>query len=164
MAGYGSDSGMTTWAAEEGYTIPSSTLTQEQARQRGSVYVDGLYEKRVTGNRVTGLSQERAWPRKSATDRGGASISASTIPDVWIKASYFAALQEMTAPGTLAASARTGRLTKREAVSGAVSREFFQMGDTTEEMLAAQQTLYSYIENILWPLLYPEDEPQVLVV
>jgi hypothetical protein len=44
MAGYGDDSGFTAYCTAAGYSVPTGSVPA--ARQRGSVYIDGLFLRR----------------------------------------------------------------------------------------------------------------------
>ena len=116
MAGYGSDERFEAWMADNGYSTSSDlVLTVAQLRQRGSAYIDALYEPQFSGVRTGGLAQERAFPRSGACAYGQ-SIGADVIPVAVEHASYHAALQEAVSPGSLTVAASTSGAIKREKV------------------------------------------------
>lgn len=93
MAGYGTDEGLIEYLALTGRTLCLSDVPA-QVRQRGSMYIDGLYSG-VTGGSsqvwsgypTGGVAQERAWPRMGATYYGQP-IASDVIPVAVINASY----------------------------------------------------------------------------
>lgn len=150
MAGYGDDTKFTAWLAEQGYALPAGAAAPAVLRQRGSAYLDGTYEARLSGVRVLGLGQERAFPRIGAEAYCQA-IPSGAVPVQWEHASYFAAYQEAIKPGSLSVGvARSGAL-KRKKIEG-LEREFFEgSGD-----VVADATLrLSAIEGLVAPFLTP---------
>lgn len=115
MAGYGTDTAFEGWLADNGLVLPLGAPTPAVLRQRGSAYIDGLYEVRLPGSRAGGFAQERAQPRTGATFNGEA-IPADVIPLAWEHASYYAAYQEAVSPGSLSVAASTSGAVKREKV------------------------------------------------
>lgn len=151
MAGYGTDQGLTDWLAANGYTLPESAPTPAILRQRGSSYVDGVYEGRLPGYRTGGLDQERAWPRTGATFNRQP-IPSDTIPNQWIEASYAAAYYEGLNPGGLLIIVTAAGAVKREKV-GPIETEYFGGADS---VLAAATPVFLSIEGLLGPFLVPE--------
>lgn len=163
MAGYGDDAGFSTWAQQNGYTLPPGGLSAEVLRNRGAAYIDGVYGARFSGIPTGGFAQERAWPRTGAY-AFGQPIGDSIIPDAVIKASYAAAWQEASSPGSLSVVATPGRMIKRQKVEGAVEREFFAPGEGLSAVEASTVVL-SAIEGLLQPFLStPSNLPAILVV
>ena len=151
MAGYGSDQAFTDWAAENGYVTSSGDLTVAQLRQRASDYLDGLYGARFRGEPTGGVDQERAWPRIGAkawtTD-----LPSDVIPRNVIIASYHAAIQEATKPGSLAISAANSGALKRKKID-TLEKEYFEGSGNA----VTDNTLrLSAVEGLLAPLLTPE--------
>lgn len=149
MAGYGSDQRFTDWMADNGYsTSGDGVLTVAQLRQRGSAYIDALYEPKFPGHRTGGLEQERAFPRTGASAYGQ-SIGADVIPLAVEHASYHAALQEDVNPGSLSISAVNSGALKRKKVD-VIEKEYFEgSGDAV-----ADNTLrLSAVEGLLAPFL-----------
>ncbi len=147
MAGYGSDDRIEAWAADNGYALPAGgPLTVAQLRQRGSAYIDALYEPKFPGQRTGGLEQERAFPRTGASAYGQA-IGADVIPLAVEHASYHAALQEAAKPGSLSISAVNSGALKRKKVD-VIEKEYFEgSGDAV-----ADNTLrLSAVEGLLAP-------------
>lgn len=157
MAGYGDDAGFTAWLTDNGYALPDDAPAVAVLRQRGSVYVDGLYgtqdvtRLRFPGAPTDGVSQDRAWPRTGAMVFG-VQVDPATIPAAVTEASYFAGLQEATSPGTLSASASGAAQIKREKTD-VLETEYFQGADGS--VAAAAMTTFSFIEGLLAPLLLP---------
>ncbi|WP_295169714.1 DnaT-like ssDNA-binding protein [uncultured Brevundimonas sp.] len=159
MAGYGSDQRFADWMADNGYsTSGDGVLTVAQLRQRGSAYIDALYEPKFPGQRTGGLEQERAFPRTGASAYGQ-SIGADVIPLAVEHASYHAALQEAAKPGSLSISAVNSGALKRKKVD-VIEKEYFQgSGDAV-----ADNTLrLSAVEGLLAPL-FRAPEVAVFVV
>lgn len=147
MAGYGTDGDLATWAAENGYTL-SETLTPAVLRQRGSAYLDGTYEARLSGIRTGGLAQERAFPRTGA-EAYGETIPSDAIPVQWEHASYFAAYQESVSPGSLSVIASTGAAIKREKIDVIETEYVTGSGDALKDATP----LLSAIEGLVRPFL-----------
>lgn len=161
MAGYGDDSGFSTWLSANGYELPVGAPTAAVLRQRGSVYIDGTYVTKFSGTPANGAAQEREWPRTSATDRYGNALASDSVPTRVVEASYMAAYLEASSPGSLAASGSASAAVKRERVEGAVEVEY----QASTKAWAAEDLVpkFTAIEAILAPLLSPV-VPGVLVV
>lgn len=159
MAGYGDDSTFEAWATENGYTLPTGGLSAEVLRNRGAAYIDGVYGARFSGIPTGGFEQERAWPRTGAY-AFGQPIGDSIIPDAVIKASYAAAWQEASSPGSLNASYTPGTqkvLTKVDKI------EWEVIGDSSKE--GAMSLVLTAVEGLLVPFLSPAGSfPAILVV
>jgi hypothetical protein len=162
MAGYGDDAGFATWLTENGYALPVGAPTLAVLRNRGAGYIDGVYGARFTGIPTDGFAQERAWPRTGAYAYGQP-IGDSIIPDAVIKASYAAAWQEASSPGSLSASGSEASRVKREKVEGAVEVEYqASIGEFSASTLV---TLLTSVEGLLAPFLVPVVSlPAILVV
>lgn len=158
MAGYGSDARFNTWMAENGYSTSNGDLSVAQLRQRGSAYVDALYEGQFPGVRAGGLAQERAFPRTGASAYGQ-DIGADVIPLAVEHASYHAALHESANPGSLAVAARAQGQVKKKKID-VIETEFFEgSGDA-----AADATIkLSAVEGLLAPF-FRAPEVAVFVV
>jgi hypothetical protein len=159
MAGYGTDEAFTAWAADNGLTVPDGSVTA--ARQRGSAYIDGRYEARFPGTRTGGYSQERSWPRTGAETFYGEAIPSNVIPDPIIWASYTAAFQELTSPGSLAPVIIGSATVKREKV-GPLETEY-AVATTQADIVAMSTPVVTAIEGLLWQFLY-QPMPAILVV
>ena len=162
MAGYGDDAGFTAWLDVNGYTLPEGAPSAAVLRQRGAAYVDGLYGPRFSGIPTGGFSQERQWPRTGAYAYGQP-IPGDTIPDAVIKASYAAAWQEASDPGSLSVFGSAATAIKRERVEGAVEVEYqTSSGGWSAESLSPVLTS---VEGLLAPFLVPAGGfPSILVV
>lgn len=160
MAGYGTDGAFEAWLEASGYEN-SSTLELSALRQRGSVYIDGLYGIRFLGTPAGGYAQERAWPRTGAADYYGSAIPADVVPAPVVEASYFAAYQEAASPGSLSIANSPGSRVKRETVAS-LEVEYFDDGSASSSPGAAP--VFSYIEGLLAPFVNSLREPEIIVV
>ncbi|CAN7169527.1 DnaT-like ssDNA-binding protein [Brevundimonas sp. LjRoot202] len=158
MAGYGDDSGFTDWLADNGHTLPDGALSSAVLRQRGSVYVDGLYGARFTGVPTDGVMQERAWPRTGATAYGS-DIASDAIPSAVVQASYAAALYEAENPGGLSVAVTAAGAVKREKV-GPLETEYFE---GTGDVAADATPALSIVQGLLTPFLR-QPEPAIFIV
>lgn len=158
MAGYGTDQGFTTWMADNGLPMPLSAPTPAVLRQRGSAYIDGLYEARLPGSRAGGFAQERAQPRTGATFNGAA-IPSDVIPVAWEHASYFAAYQEAVSPGSLSVAASTSGAVKREKVDTLEVEYVAGSGDAVADAMVRM----SAVEGLLAPF-FAVSMPAIFVV
>lgn len=162
MAGYGDDAGFTAWLAGEGYTLPAGSPTAAVLRQRGSRYIDATYGARFSGRPAGGIAQERAWPRIGAVAGPAIAygsqvtpIPEDVVPIAVIEASYHAAWQEATSPGSLLGSVVSGSgLVKREKVDGAVEVEY-AVSEATD-LASASRVIIPTVEGLLSPLLIPD--------
>ena len=150
MAGYGTDDAFAEWLTANGLTV-SETLTPAILRQRGSDYVDGLYGPRFTGSPTGGIDQERAWPRTGATAYR-APIADDMIPLKVIHASYFAAVQEATNPGSLSIKVTASGAVKRKKLEG-IEKEFFE---GSGDVVADATIRLSSVDGLLAPFLTRE--------
>lgn len=154
MAGYGSDEGLTDWAAENGYSTSTGDLTVAQLRQRASDYLDGLYGSRFRGEPARGIDQERAWPRVNAL-AWKTPVAADVIPRNVIIASYHAAIQEALKPGSLSISAANSSALKRKKVD-VIEKEYFE---GSGHAVTDNTLRLSAVEGLLAPFLIPESTP-----
>lgn len=148
---YGSDSGFTAWLALNGLTLPDGAPTPAILRQRGSQYVDNTYGFRFWGVPTLGIAQERAWPRTGAK-AFGQPIPDDVIPVAIEQASYAAAYQEATKPGSLSVSATATGAVKRKKI-GPIEKEFFE---GSGDVIADGTLKLSAVEGLLAPYLKPE--------
>lgn len=151
MAGYGTDEGFTAWLTLNGFSLPGAAPEPATLRQRGSDYLDGLYEARFIGVRTDPLNQERAWPRTGAVVQKVA-IPSDTIPGAIERASYAAALYEAQNPGRLAVSATTAGALKRKKVD-VIEKEYFE---GTGDAVADATLRLSSVEGLLAPFMRSE--------
>jgi hypothetical protein len=150
MAGYGTDEGFTAWRTANGHGNLPAGVTAAAMRERGSSYIDGTYGPRFSGVPTGGFEQERAWPRTGATAYGQ-EIGASVIPSAVVNASYAAAWQEASQPGSLSVTGSAATAVKREKVEGAVEVEYqAQKEGLTAESLTPVLTT---VEGLLAPFL-----------
>ena len=161
MDGYGSDSGFNTWLSANGYVVPATAPSEAVLRERGSVYLDAVYDARpfglrFLGARTGGYSQARAWPRTGVTAHGSA-VPDNVIPTAVIEASYYAAYHEALNPGSLLVSATDGGIVRRKKVD-VLEVEYFEGGASSID--AATLRLIS-AEGLIRPYLYGEFERPV---
>jgi hypothetical protein len=114
MAGYGDDAGFTAWLADWGYTLPVDAPSPAVLRNRGSQYIDAVYGSRFLGS-VVDAAQERQWPREGAIVSGKL-LPSDVTPAAVVNASYFAAFQEATNPGSLSVVGSASSAVTREKV------------------------------------------------
>ena len=157
MPGYGDDAGFDVYAADNGYDIPSGNVTA--ARLRGSVYLDGHYYQRWPGEPTGGVDQERSWPRKTATDRFGNAIDSTAVPARVVSASYEATLLELTTPGFFA---KTFTESEKKVLTKVQSISWTYTGNSKGDR--SSSPVSTVIDNILAPLLTPNDLPAALIV
>lgn len=157
MPGYGTDQGFEDYATSNGYTVPAGTVAA--ARLRGSVYLDGHYYRRWPGQPTGGIDQERSWPRKDAVDRYGNAIPDSTIPQRVIDASYEAALLELKTPGFFS---KTFTESERKVLTRVQNIQWTVTGESKGDR--ANSPVSTTIDNILAPILVPNDLPAALIV
>lgn len=158
MAGYGTDQGMATWMADNGLTMPLSAPTPAVLRQRGSVYIDGLYGQDFVGVPADGYFQERAWPRIGACVQGRA-VPPDLVPVAIEHASYHAAYQEAVSPGSLSVAASTSGAVKREKVDTLEVEYVAGSGDAVADALVR----LSAVEGLLAPF-FAVGLPAIFVV
>lgn len=157
MAGYGTDAAFTAWLAESGLSLPVGAPVPAILRQRGSAYIDGLYGSQFSGVPTGGFQQERAWPRAGATAYK-APIPDDVIPLQVEHASYFAAFQEATEPGSLAITTSAAKSIKRKKID-VIETEYFEGSGNA----VIDGTLrLSTVEGLLAPFLIPETQGQTL--
>jgi hypothetical protein len=162
MAGYGTDEDFSAWLSENGYAMPDGAPALAVLRQRGSIYVDGLYGMRFVGEKSGGWEQERAWPRTGAY-AGGSAIPGDVVPLPIIHASYEAALQEAREPESLSIIGSAAERVKREKVDGAVEVEY--QAASASEFAGTIVPVMTVIEGMLAPFLRPVGGfPSILVV
>lgn len=155
MAGYGTDELFAAYLTENGYTLPESAPSPAVLRQRGSVYLDGLYgnphaDRRFSGYPTDGASQDRAWPRVGAK-AFGAAIADDLIPNAIINASYAAAFYEAGTPGGLSVIVTDAGAIKREKI-GPIETEYFGGSDGA---LAAATPMLLSVDGLVAPFLVP---------
>src|SRR5690606_23617861 len=108
----------------------------------------GAYGSRFSGIPTGGFAQERQWPRTGAYAYGQP-IPDDVIPDAVIKASYAAAWQEASEPGSLSVVGSAATAIKRERVEGAVEVEYqTNSGGWSAESLSPVLTA---VEGLLAP-------------
>jgi hypothetical protein len=150
MAGYGDDAGFDAWLAANGYDLPVDAPDRAVLRERGSVYIDGLYGARFPGSPTAGYAQERAWPRTGATTFGGDDIPGNQIPVAVINASYAAAYYEALNPGGLSIATTGASQVKREKIGPIETEYAVSDGDA----LAGATPKLLQVEGLLKSFLY----------
>ncbi|MDY8108262.1 DnaT-like ssDNA-binding protein [Fulvimarina sp. 2208YS6-2-32] len=160
MAGYGTDDGLTAYATANGLIMPAGgNITA--ARQRGSLFVDGVYGDRFSGRPTDGAAQDREWPRTGASDTYGNVITPDLVPARVEYAVYEAAIAEINNPGILSPVVIAAERVKREKV-GPLETEFFEGADAAKDAIPS----ITAIDGLLRPLLVPVAGygPAILVV
>lgn len=166
MAGYGDDTGFAAYIAALGYTLPSGAPAPAVLRQRGSDYLDALYNApvdhkapRFSGYPTDPLVQERAYPRTGATAYGSA-IASDIIPTAIINASYAAAWHEANNPGSLAVAASAAGAVKREKVDVIETEYFAGTGNVTADATVR----ISAVEGLVAPFLTRSEVGAIYIV
>ncbi len=154
MAGYGTDSGFAAWLADNGYELPTSPVPPSAAvlRNRGSNYIDATYGARFLGS-IADASQERQWPREGAIVNGKL-LPSDVVPAAVVNASYQAAYQEATSPGSLSVVGSASSAVKREKV-GQLEVEY--AAAESDGTAAGITPLISIVDGMLAPYLRCED-------
>ena len=129
-----------------------------------SEWIDGVYGPLFIGQKTDGFTQEREWPRSSATvieKQSSYSLSPTygylasyTFPDTEIptqvlNATYEAAYRHLTTPGSLEVDYTPGKY-KSVSIDGALKVEYAQINSYTEV-----QIQIAAVDRLLWPLLDP---------
>ncbi|EHK78068.1 hypothetical protein SM0020_10330 [Sinorhizobium meliloti CCNWSX0020] len=149
MAGYGDDAAFQTWLTENGYTLPSGAPSPAVLRNRGSQYIDAVYGSRFVGS-VADPLQERSWPREGAIVSGKL-IPSDVVPTAVIHASFYAAYQEATKPGSLSVVGSGATRVKRKKV-GQLEVEY-QSTSSESETGADLTPIISVVDGMLAPFL-----------
>lgn len=142
---YGTEAGFETYNEAMGYTVVAGDVNP--ALQRASTWIDANYGLRFPGYKTGGRSQVRAWPRTGATDAEGEAIETDEIPFEVENATYEAARQELSLPGSLQPVVNPSKTIKKVSVEGAVSVEFANTDNYD------QQPVLTIIDGILAPLI-----------
>jgi hypothetical protein len=166
MAGYGDDTAFAAFLAANGYTLPAGAPTSAVLRQRGSDYLDGLYNApvdpklpRFIGSPADPFAQERAWPRTGA-QAYGVSIATSTIPTAIITASYFAAWHEASNLGSLNAAGSVSAMVRRAKVDVIETEYFAGSGN----VVADQTVRIAGVEGLVAPFLTKPETGAIFTV
>lgn len=123
-----------TLATSYGYSLPDDDTDAEIALRRGRVYVDNQ-ESRFTGGR-TDDDQSLPWPRDNAYYSYGAEIGDDEIPGKLQLAQVIAA--HHYGNGTDVRANNDGRSIASQAVSGAVSRSYFDNGKSGKTIVLTE--------------------------
>lgn len=148
MSYYGTPVAALTYHADRGNTAWITAGTDERAAAllRASEYIDGTYRASFQGYKTGGRAQAREWPRTDAYVFELATwqaLDANTVPDEIERATYEAALRELT-PGYLTPDFIPSEGKKSVSVDGAVSVEYWS---------PEKQPSIKKIQLILLPLL-----------
>lgn len=104
MANYGTVAGADTYHEARLNTVWTSSTDDDAklaALVRASQFIDGYYRRAFPGTRTEGRDQELEWPRIDAADLEGNDIADDAVPVEINYATYEAALQELSSPGSL---------------------------------------------------------------
>lgn len=149
MAGYGDDTSFAAWLTDNGYTLPGTAPSPAVLRNRGSQYIDSVYGSRFVG-RIAAYDQERQWPREGAIVSGKA-IPSDIVPAAVIHASFYAAYQEATRPGSLSVIGSSATRVKRKKV-GQLEVEYQNASDDSETG-SDLTPIISIVDGMLAPFL-----------
>lgn len=154
VSSYGSDIGFQAFLDANGYSIPVAPpgITIAQARTRASNYLDSVYGPRLTGWPSGGVAQDGAQPRDGAVTTSGQVVPDGTIPVAWITATYYAALQEASQPGSLSVVVGSDGGIKREKVG---SLEVEYAGASGAGSVSTLSPLLSAVDGLIAPFLGP---------
>ena len=152
MAGYGDDGGFNTWLSDNGYSLPAEAPAPAVLRNRGSQYIDAVYSSRFLGS-VVDPAQERQWPRENAIVNGKL-MPSDVVPVAVINASYQAAWQEATNPGSLTVVGSASGAVVREKVG---SLEVQYANAQSDGTAASITPLISIVDGMLAPFLKDDD-------
>lgn len=152
MAGYGTDEAFAAWLSDNGYVLPVSAPSPAVLRNRGSQYIDAVYGSRFLGSVVDPV-QERQWPRERAIVNGKL-IPSDVVPIAVINASFQAAMQEATKPGSLTVVSSASGAVKRVKV-GQIEKEY--QGASSDGTAISITPLISIVDGMLAPFLKDED-------
>jgi len=100
------------------------TDAKQAALLVASEWIDGKYRASFPGLKVGQRDQVREWPRQGAQDRDGYAIDPDVVPEEVERATYEAALRQLTAPGSLTVDVTLATAIKEVAVEGAVSVKY----------------------------------------
>ena len=120
---YGDADGLEEYGQADLALAPTLAAAGATTRAQALVSASRLLDRQAWAGAKTSSSQAQAWPRVGATDREGAAIDSSSIPQDVIEACYELAIAAIADPGALAKTS-TENLTKRVDAKG-VSVEFF---------------------------------------
>lgn len=154
MAGYGDDTAFAAWMTDNGYTLPVTAPAPAVLRNRGSQYIDAVYGDRFIGL-IAAFDQERQWPRTGASLRGVA-IPSDVVPKAVVNASFYAAYQEATDPGSLSATGSATTAVTREKI-GQIEVQYASA--TSESTGEALTPLISIVDGMLAPYLRDPNAP-----
>lgn len=154
MAGYGDDAGLATWLTDNGYQLPGTAPSPAVLRNRGSQYIDAVYGSRFLGS-VVDAGQERQWPREGAIVNGKL-LPSNVVPAAVINASYEAAYQEATAPGSLSVVGSASSAVVREKVGQIEVQYASAQSDGTAGSITP---LISLVDGMLAPFLRVDGLP-----
>lgn len=161
---YGDAAGFEAYHEDRGRVVQGSwdISSINAALLAATEWIDGCYGPLFIGQKTQGFTQEREWPRSSATvvekqSRYGLTpsygyIASYTFPDTEIpervkNATYEAAFRQLTTPGSLEVDYTPGKY-KSVTIEGSLSVEYSQINSYTEVQLQI-----GAVDRLLWPLL-----------
>lgn len=157
MPHYGSEAGLTSYAASVGMEVPAGSLLS--ALTRASMWLDGRYGLQFPGVRSGGYAQALAWPRTGATTSEGLEVPAGVVPAGIEFATYEAALRHLATPGSLAPDF----MPNSQIVKEKVDTIEIQYADTSKGGAAAAAPVFTIIDDLVRPYLIRR-QPAILVV
>lgn len=172
---YGTLEGADTYHAEHGNAAwaQGSEEARTAALVRAMDYIDGRYRyllpngrwaSMFPGVRTEGRGQPNEWPRSGAVDYDGNEIPADQVPDEVDRATYEAALRELTEPGSLSPDFIAAGQVTREKV-GPIEVSYADVAAADDGRATPNRPVVPVIDEILAPLLRtPAAFPAVRVV
>lgn len=148
MSFYGAVSDADTYHADRGHSDWTGTdAVKEQALLRASEYVDYQFRPSFPGYKAGLRAQTREWPRDWAYDEENNSIPSDEVPIEVERATYEAALRELTTPDSLLPDYTPNQHAKREKVD---VLEVEYAGPTGPE---SEKPILTIVRGILQPIL-----------
>lgn len=141
----------TAWAGDD--------VAKQAALVRASAYIDGKYQQQnncgrwesmFSGAKTGGRAQELQWPRTGATDNEGAVIAPDEVPSEIERATFEAAIRELTSPGSLSPDYVASEAIKRQKVD-VLEIEYQTAADTSGGV--PTRPVLTVVDELVAPLL-----------
>jgi len=147
VAHYGTEAKFEEYCLQMGYTPTEGEV--DPALERATLWLDTYYGPRYPGKRTEGRSQPLGWPRTGVVDCQGQVVAPDEVPIEIERATYEAALRELSAPYSLSPDVTAGKVYKSVSVSGAVSVTYAHEGG----VVASQRPTLTIVDDMLSCLL-----------
>lgn len=131
-------------------TWSGSDPLKEQALRRATLWLDGVYRRRWSGERSYRRNQSREWPRSNAYDIQDNVLDPITIPPEVVNATCEAALRELVKPGSLSPDVVPGQmkvLTGVKGINWTPLRQSASVNDMAPTLLAVSNALSGIIRT-----------------